>query len=254
MCQQKIAIRQNSSTRNATSKILGQPNAHPWLGQRPKSPYSANPEMLGQQTIFSASLQDSRPAHYSTNFQHVQANDFGPPNLRHTTSQRQPPRSSASSKRPPRFSAGRDARPADDFQHQEGKPWPANESANSEDPMSCEKTSIRSLHNFVNQPRQAGDSANPEDPCPVEQVFAASSCIARFPANSQNTSQASNSLASKSFGHQRQFLRSSACNRSAAPNSRPSASKRSSAPASKILGQQTTAPTSSMCQQTIAIR
>ena len=66
MCQQAIAIRYNSSTRNATSKILGQPNAHPWLGQR--SPYSANPEMLGQQTIFSASLQDPWPANYSANF------------------------------------------------------------------------------------------------------------------------------------------------------------------------------------------
>jgi len=79
MCQQTIAIRQDSSNRNATSKILGEPNAHPWLGQRTKSFYSANPEIFGQPTIFSASLQDPLPANHSAKFQHVQANEFDLP-------------------------------------------------------------------------------------------------------------------------------------------------------------------------------
>jgi len=42
---------------------------------------SANPEILGQQTIFSASLQDPSLANYSANLQHVQANELDPRNL-----------------------------------------------------------------------------------------------------------------------------------------------------------------------------
>jgi hypothetical protein len=112
MCQQTIAIRQNSSNRNATSKILGQPNAHPWLGQRTKSFYSANPEIFGQPTIFSASLQDPLPANHSAKFQHVQANEFDLPTSKIL------------------------AQP--NVNH-----WPASESANPEDPCPANKLHFR---------------------------------------------------------------------------------------------------------------
>ena len=86
MCKQTISVRQTSGTRLRSANLQDlRPPVNDLQDFRPA-------EMLGQQTISSASLQDPWPANYSANFQHVQANDFDPPNLRQTTSQRQDPR------------------------------------------------------------------------------------------------------------------------------------------------------------------
>jgi len=70
--------------------------------------------ILSQQTTYSASLPDPSPTNDSTNLQHVPANDFGSLKLQQTIS---------------KILGG-----------PQGKPWPANESANPEDPLSCEKS------------------------------------------------------------------------------------------------------------------
>ena len=74
--------------------------------------------ILSQQTTYSASLPDPSPANDSANLQHVPANDFDSLKLQRTTSK----------------ILGRP----------QGKPWPANESANPEDHFSCEKGSLTS--------------------------------------------------------------------------------------------------------------
>ena len=175
--------------------------------------------------------------------------------------------SSASSKRPPGFSAGqREPRPA----------------ANPEDPLSCEEFSSQHCtqchpsaqlaylqRSSACQTPLRGSSANLQDLRPARTTSlrqlptSSASRLARASLGQQTktpgraspftSSQAPNSLASGSivcnFVNQLRPAKYRPKPRSAARNSRPSASKRYSAPASKILWQETTAPTSSLCQK-----